>query len=80
MKPWPRKSMLPKDRLERVIAGLRELGVDEYEVEAVVDYIEGRSTVKFTAEQQKVFQKDFQVLIKLTEIAARRSRDGQGIH
>jgi hypothetical protein len=68
--------MLPKDRLERVIAGLRELGVGEDEVEAVVDYVEGRSTVKLTAEQER----GMQVLFKLTEIAARRSRDGQGIH
>jgi hypothetical protein len=74
MKPWP--PMLPKDRLERVIAGLRELGEGEDAIEAVKDYIEGRGTVKLTARQQK----DFQVLIKLTERVARRFRDGRGIH
>jgi hypothetical protein len=68
--------MLPKDRLERVIAGLRELGEGEDAIEAVRSYIEGRSPVRLSARQRK----DFRVLIELTERVSRRFRDGYGIH
>jgi hypothetical protein len=68
--------MLPKDRLERVIAGLRELGEGEDAIEAVRSYVEGRSPVRLSAKQRK----DFRVLIELTERVARRFRDGHGIH